>query len=52
MSDKKSSSACVIKKHNCYSEYQDKKYGKGNRIFNQKLDRNKAPTCTVCGKSS
>lgn len=51
MGEKKKSS-CIIKKHNCKSEYQDITYGKGNRVFNHKLDRTKLPTCTVCGKSA
>lgn len=33
--------------HGCHSPYQDKKYGKGNRIWNvgQNVVR-----CTVCGE--
>ena len=45
----------VIKKCGCKgnpsyaSEYQDKKYGNGNRIHNLDIKKTNA-TCTVCGK--
>ena len=32
----------------CESEYQDKKHGKGNRLWTSGPKRD---TCTVCGKS-
>lgn len=51
MSEKKSTTY-LIKKCSCKHAYQDQKYGKGNRVFNCKLDRGKLPTCTVCGKTS
>lgn len=34
----------------CKSEYQDKKYGKGNRVHNPTGEKNKNhANCTVCG---
>lgn len=49
-------SGIVIKRCGCksnppgISEYQDKKYGEGNRVCN--LDQKKTEaTCTVCGKT-
>ena len=33
----------------CKSDFQDKRYGSGNRIHNLSKDAKKA-TCTVCGK--
>jgi len=35
-----------ILKCNCVSEFQDKTYGVGNRVFNES---EKGATCTVCG---
>jgi len=32
---------------NCTHEYQDKKYGKGNRVFNETMSHNYR--CSVCG---
>ncbi len=32
----------------CEHPYQDKKYGKGNRVFNTGSKRD---TCTVCGRT-
>ncbi len=40
----------VEKKCTCESKYQDKVYGKGNRVHN-KLLKAKQATCTVCGKT-
>lgn len=40
-------SGTVIEKCTCHSEYQDQKYGKGNRVYNVGP---KGKTCTVCGK--
>jgi hypothetical protein len=36
----------------CKSEYQDKKYGKGQRLMNRKTKtgHDHEATCTVCGK--
>ena len=34
----------------CWSEYQDRKYGLGNRIHNQSGTKPSA-NCTVCGKA-
>jgi hypothetical protein len=36
-----------IKKCECKHDYQDKKYGKGNRVMNSTVD---GWRCTVCGK--
>lgn len=43
----------MLSKCTCKSEYQDKKYGKGNRVFNQMgggrgSDKGVA-RCSVCG---
>jgi len=38
----------VVKKCKCVSEYQDKKYGKENRVHNMTV-KNTAARCTVCG---
>ena len=39
-----------IKKCTCESQYQDKKYGKDNRVHNITVkDKNR---CTVCGKEN
>lgn len=37
---------------NCESEFQDQLYGKGIRVFNEKISNNKVNgyRCTVCGK--
>ena len=37
----------AIKKCACESQYQDEKYGKGNRVCNKTT---KGERCTVCGK--
>ena len=37
-----------IAKCTCKHEYQDKQYGKDNRVFNPKLKNEMR--CTVCGK--
>ena len=37
---------------NCESKYQDEKYGKGNRVHNERRDKTKAPRCTVCGREN
>jgi hypothetical protein len=42
-----------IKNCNCVSEYQDKKYGRGNRVHNKaksKSGKGDAHRCTVCEK--
>ena len=42
----------MINKCNCHSPYQDKRYGKGMRVFNQKGKGSKVggvARCTVCG---
>lgn len=33
----------------CKNEYQDKEYGKGNRVHNP-CKKNTSARCTVCGK--
>lgn len=38
----------AIFKCNCEHEYQDKKYGKGNRVFNSKKGTPLEYRCTVC----
>ena len=43
---------CKIMKCSCKHEFQDEKYGKGNRIFNpagKGSDQGKGYRCTVCG---
>jgi len=42
----------MIKKCDCNHEYQDKVYGKGNRVHNEKKPKGTAKEyrCTVCGK--
>jgi len=44
----------MIKKCSCKHEYQDKIYGKGYRVFNEKTEgpsrKHKGYRCTVCGK--
>lgn len=42
--------AAVVKKCDCKHEFQDKTYGKENRLHNESED-GKRCTCTVCGKS-
>ena len=38
-----------VMKCTCTHDYQDKKYGKGNRIFNELSEKNtKNWRCTVC----
>ncbi len=41
-----------IKKCFCTSKYQDKKYGKGHRVFNGSLKYPDKWVCTVCGKTA
>lgn len=38
---------CKISSCTCKHEYQDKKYGNGNRVFNPR--KGGEYTCTVCG---
>lgn len=42
----------AIMKCVCHSEYQDNRYGPGNRVCNQSGKKDKLNTfrCTVCGK--
>jgi len=37
---------------NCVSEFQDERYGRGIRVFNERIAGNKniGWRCTVCGK--
>jgi len=37
----------MIKKCDCKNEYQDEKYGKGNRVYNKTT---RGARCTVCQK--
>jgi hypothetical protein len=39
----------IIKPHGCASEFQDKHYGKGMRVFT--CGPKKGAQCTVCGKN-
>lgn len=45
----KRASGSIIKSCNCKSEYQDKKYGKNNRVFNMTA---KGARCTICLSNS
>lgn len=43
----------VVSPHICKNEFQDKTYGKNNRLFNHapsKGSKNKRYRCTVCGQ--
>lgn len=40
----------AIKKCNCKSEFQDKKYGKDMRVHNKYIKENGGYRCTVCNK--
>ena len=44
----------IIMKCNCTSEYQDKYYGNGNRIFNTMIKEGRilGYRCTVCGREN
>ena len=43
--------ATVMKQCTCKSEFQDKMYGKGNRVCNVKEGKaNGKAVCTVCGR--
>lgn len=39
----------MIKFCTCKHEYQEKKHGKGKRVFNEMAEKGKY-RCTVCGK--
>ena len=39
-----------IKTCTCAHGFQDKKYGKGNRVHNSVVPKNGKWRCTVCGK--
>lgn len=45
-------SLTMIKVCNCKHEFQDKKYGKGKRVFNSGAGKGSDSKykCTVCGK--
>lgn len=43
-------SKTTITKCSCSNEYQDKKYGKGNRVMNLGAGASPKKKCTVCGK--
>ena len=38
----------IVKQCNCVSDFQDKTYGKGMRLHNEKL-AGKGSKCTTCG---
>ena len=40
----------MIRKCTCEHAYQDKKYGKKKRVYNQTKKGEKTGRCTVCGK--
>ena len=40
----------AIKTCSCKSEYQDKKYGKNQRVHNRYIKDSGGWRCTVCGK--
>ena len=45
----------VIKQCNCKNDFQDEKYGKGNRVKNETTKKSGADTvyrCTVCKSES
>lgn len=42
--------AVKIMKCSCISEFQDKEYGKGNRVFNSCGDDATRFRCATCGK--
>lgn len=42
--------ATIVKQCDCKHDFQDKTYGKNQRLHNQSED-GKRSTCTVCGKS-
>ena len=44
-------SSTIILKCKCHHDFQDKKYGKGNRVHNtgKELTRGWLRRCTVCG---
>lgn len=43
----------VIKKCTCKHKYQDERYGKGNRVMNErKKDSTSKYRCTVCGEET
>jgi hypothetical protein len=51
--DAKGANGTTIKRCNCASEYQDKQYGSGMRVFNLKANTTTGTaTCTVCGRRS
>lgn len=40
----------MLLKCSCQSDFQDKRYGKGQRVHNERKDPKAGPRCTVCGK--
>lgn len=47
MSHIRNADGCVIRKCVCKSAFQDRLYGKGNRVHN---NTNDGVRCTVCGR--
>jgi hypothetical protein len=47
-------SKVVIAPCNCKHEYQDEKYGRGMRVWNEKVAKGKVcgKRCTVCSKET
>lgn len=46
----KTARGCIIQRCDCIHAFQDKVYGKGLRVKNNRPGSN-PPKCTVCGKS-
>ena len=44
------SAPTIILKCDCNHDYQDKKYGKDNRVMNPVTKKPDTYRCTVCGK--
>lgn len=45
--------SCAIFRCTCSHEFQDRMYGKGNRVFNQRMAGSKENgyRCTICGRT-
>ncbi len=45
--------ATKVKKCNCKNDFQDERYGKGNRLHNERGGKNRGSyRCTVCGNEA
>lgn len=40
----------IVKRCSCNNKFQDKRFGKGKRLFNTTTSNAHAYRCTVCGK--